>query len=291
MTTPIVGEVWGSPIAHSKSPDLHKACYTHLGLSGSYERREVTAESLPDAFATAQETLTGISLTMPLKEAVMGLVPDHRRLVDALHAANTAVRGPDGWLLANTDPTGAAAMCRKLLVDHSAPVWLLGAGATARAVVAGLHEMGYEGRLTIAVRSPQRAWSTLELAHTLGVDASVAGFDVLDSTTRPHLIVSTLPSGTLLDHAVISTLVGTRATLMDVGYHPWPTPLAEGFLDAGHPVHSGLPMLMFQALAQIRCFVGGDATLPLPDEAGALAAMAEAVGIDPEWADPALMGQ
>jgi hypothetical protein len=50
-------------------------------------------------------------------------------------------------------------------------------------------------------------------------------------------------------------------------------------------------MLMFQALAQVRCFLGGDPNIPLDDEAGALGAMADAIGIDRDWADPALMGQ
>lgn len=288
---PLVGEVWGSPIAHSKSPDLHRSCLNHLGRSGTYERREVTIESLPAVFAEMSGSLTGVSLTMPLKEAILDLVPDHRGVVDLLHAANTAVSGPDGWWLTNTDPVGVAAMCRRLLITSHDAVWLMGAGATARAVIAGLSDRGFHGRLTIAARSPERATKTLRVAETLGVDAEVIELDQVDTAPRPTLIISTLPSGTILDRDVVSACVSAGASLMDVGYYPWPTPLAQAFQDAGRPAHQGLPMLMFQALAQIRCFVNGDPDLPLPDEKGALQAMAAAVGIEAEWADPSLMGQ
>ena len=291
MALPIVGEVWGAPISHSKSPDLHHSCYRHLGMAGTYDRREVNTESLPSVFAEVSTSLTGVSLTMPLKEAILDLVPDHRGSVDVLHAANTAVSGPSGWWLANTDPAGAAAMCRRLLSDPAAPVWLLGAGATARAVIFGLRDMGFHGRLTIAVRSPERAAKTLLVAKRLGVDTETVSIDTLATAPAPQLIVSTLPSGTLLNPTVVQACVGSGATLMDVGYHPWPTPLAQSFFDAGLRAHSGLPMLMFQALAQIRCFVNNDPGIPLADEAGALTAMANAVGLDPEWADPILMGQ
>jgi len=289
--TGISAEVWGSPIGHSRSPDLHRACYTHLEIPGTYTTREVTEDLLAPAFAENSPALTGISLTMPLKTGILGLVPDHRGDVDVLKAANTAVRTDGQWWLANTDPLGAAAMLRKLLPDPTSGVILLGAGATAKSVVWGLHLVSHTGPLTIAVRSADRAADTRDLAHHAGIPVTVVEFGSLGELPGASLVISTLPSGTALTETDLGALSRLGAPLMDVGYHPWPTPLGEAFQADGLDAHSGLPMLMFQALGQIRAFLHGNTDTPLPDERGALIAMANAVGVDEVWADPALMGE
>ena len=289
--TGIRAEVWGSPIGHSRSPDLHLACYTHLGLPGHYSRREVTDATIAEEFSLHADTLTGISLTMPLKTGILDLVADHRGDVGTLQAANTATKTNGEWWLANTDPLGAAAMLRRLLPSADSHLVLLGAGATAKSVVLGLHHLSFTGHLTLIVRSVSRANDTKTLAERLGLDVSVMEFGALETLPEASLIVSTLPSGTALDDTDLAVLIRSGKALMDVGYHPWPTPLADAFLNRGRDTHSGLPMLMFQALGQIRAFVTGDTVLPLSDEAGALSAMAAAVGLDPVWADPTLMGE
>ncbi len=289
--TPINAEVWGSPIGHSSSPELHRACYAHLGIPGAYQRREVTQESLRAEFSAHSGALTGISLTMPLKTAILELVTDHHHDVRQLQAANTAIKTDGKWWLANTDPVGAAAMIRRLLRNHHSEVVLLGAGATAKSIVLGLHHASFVGDLTIVVRSADRAANTHTLATDLGISSTVVEWGKVDKASDVQLIISTLPSGIQLPTAILETLSTLGAPLMDVGYHPWPTPLAEAFAGWGLDAHSGLPMLMFQALAQIRAFVNGVSAQPLVDEAGALGAMAQAVGLDEVWATPALMGE
>jgi shikimate dehydrogenase len=289
--TAINAEVWGSPIGHSRSPDLHLACYHHLGLPGAYARREVTESSLGSVFAQMAETVTGISLTMPLKTGILDLVPDHRDDVSLLQAANTAVKTDGHWWLTNTDPLGAAAMLRRLLPSANSHVVLLGAGATAKSVVMGLGHVSFTGHLSVVVRSVERSAGVSLLAKNLGMSVGVVEFGAVRELSPAALVISTLPSGTPLPEEVVDVLRGWEAPLVDVGYHPWPTPLAQAFHDHGVDAHSGLPMLMFQALAQIRAFVHGDYSVALPDEAGALVAMANAVGVDEVWATPALMGE
>ena len=119
-------EVWGSPIAHSQSPQLHLAAYKTLGLDWEYRRTEVSAETLEASFNTLDEAVGGLSLTMPLKEGILGLVSEHRGPVDILHAANTAIRSTDGWWLDNTDWFGIDQVLSHSGGVGNEVVWLLG---------------------------------------------------------------------------------------------------------------------------------------------------------------------
>src|SRR5262249_59523299 len=64
--------VLGSPIAHSKSPQLHLAAYRALGLDDwTYERIECTAEQLPSVVGGFGPEWVGVSVTMPGKFAAL----------------------------------------------------------------------------------------------------------------------------------------------------------------------------------------------------------------------------
>jgi shikimate dehydrogenase len=66
--------------------------------------------------------------------------------------------------------------------------------------------------------------------------------------------------------------------LLDVAYEPWPSTLAVNWLEAGGTVVPGLDMLLHQALAQVRAFVGGAPDMQLPDEESVFAAMRASIG-------------
>ena len=78
----------GSPIEHSLSPTLHHAAYAHLGLNWSYERVEVDVHGLASFVHGLDAAWRGLSLTMPLKAAVLelGQVDQVARLAGALQA-------------------------------------------------------------------------------------------------------------------------------------------------------------------------------------------------------------
>ena len=66
--------VLGSPIAHSKSPALHRSAYRVLGLDWQYEAIEVTPADLENFIRSRGPEWRGLSLTMPLKRDVMPLL-------------------------------------------------------------------------------------------------------------------------------------------------------------------------------------------------------------------------
>ena len=94
--------VLGSPIAHSLSPVLHRAAYAALGLDGwSYDRFEIDEAALPGFVAGLDPARwAGLSLTMPLKRAVIPLLDEISATAASVEAVNTVVFAADGRRLA-----------------------------------------------------------------------------------------------------------------------------------------------------------------------------------------------
>lgn len=271
-------EVWGAPIRHSRSPELHRAAYQVLGLDWEYRRQEVTAEQFPHHFATLAPEVQGLSLTMPLKEVVLDQVADRRGPVDLLHAANTAVKGSDGWWLDNTDWWGAWRTIQDAGGSRNQHVWLLGAGATARAVLYALAQ-DVPDNLSLVVRSPERAQVTKVLGETLGLSPAVFTFDQLP-VEAADWVISTLPGGAAPEASGVAEQAHS-AKLFDIAYDPWPSALARAWSQSPHPVISGMSMLVYQALGQLRAFHHGDSQLPLAGEQAVLEAMWQAIKSEP----------
>jgi len=271
-------QVWGSPISHSLSPALHRAAYEVLGLSKTYEPREVTELTLKSAWTAHSPELFGLSLTMPLKSGIVALVSDHDPVVDILGVANTVYFDQENPRLANTDPWGVWGALREHDVVASDP-WILGAGATARAVGYGLM-LHSSQRVTLVVRSRERAEATARVLSEIGLEVAVVLASELDDQVPPDLVVSTLPGG--VDAPIVlpeSAIAG--AALLDVAYYPWPSALATSWSGSSKPVISGVWMLVHQALMQIRLFAHGSMETPLAQEAQVLEAMKHAAGLAP----------
>ncbi|MTE24037.1 shikimate dehydrogenase [Microbacterium sp. ZXX196] len=259
-------EVWGSPISHSRSPELHGAAYAALGLDWSFSRREVTQASFADELRGS--ACRGLALTYPLKETAYAAAGWRDPRARATGVANTLLLTDDAPRAFNTDVAGLAAAIRETGADVSA-VRIVGAGATATSALAAAEELGAE-RIEIAARRAERARAVVATAR--GRHARAAS--LADATAPVTLTISTLPGGTALPPDVAARLAAAGGTLYDVAYSPWPTPLAGGAWEA---THHGLGMLLHQAVAQVRVFVTGDPDTPLPGEPGVVAAMRAAL--------------
>lgn len=255
----------GSPIAHSKSPALHAAAYSALGLDWRYEAIEVAEDGLAGFIKGLDASWRGLSLTMPLKRAVLPMLDVRDGVVDHTGVANT-VLFDDGLRGFNTDVYGITEAFRSNGVVNIDSVQILGGGATAISALVAAADLGATS-VQFTLRDPAKGGALLTLAESLGVG-------VVDSIT-PSAVISTVPGHA--DHSFeFSDEVRANAVLLDVAYDPWPSALAA--LWRG-PVISGLEMLTLQALAQVRVFVGGSPDAVLDDESSVLAAMRGAVGL------------
>lgn len=272
--------VLGRPIAHSRSPQIHRAAYERLGLPWKFSAIRVDAPALRQFTDGRGEEWRGLSCTMPLKEQAFAIAEWRDPAAQETGAVNTLLRlpgeganGAPRWAGFNTDVPGLAAAIRKAGLNVERSV-VLGAGATAASAILALRMLGAEHITVLARRSAaatelaQRFDGSREPQRTDAITVSSASLD--DDTGRDvTAVVSTLPGPAGQQVSLHPSLL--RAPLFDVAYDPWPSPLAERWAEAGTASHDGLGMLIEQALIQLRIFVGGDPRSALPDEAALLA--------------------
>ena len=246
--------VLGSPIAHSLSPVLHRTAYQVLGLEGwRYDAIECREEDLPALLDGLGPEWAGLSLTMPLKRAVLPLLDTVSDLAAAVGGANTVVFRDGRRHGDNTDVYGIVQALTEAGVGTPSGATILGGGATAASAIAALRELGLS-EVTVVVRSPARAAETLRAAERLGVAVTVRGYDRFDVG---DLLVSTLPPGAA-DHLAdrLAAAMPEKGALFDVVYAPWPTPLARAVQEAGRTVVGGFAMLLHQAVRQVELMTG-----------------------------------
>jgi shikimate dehydrogenase len=247
--------VVGKPVAHSLSPVLHTAAYEALGLNQTYTRLEASESELPALVAGLGESWVGLSVTMPGKRAALELASAATARARAVGAANTLVRGPDGWAADCTDVDGVAGALRAVGYVPGPTGVVLGAGGTACASLAGLASLGVSSA-TVVVRDVARASEAVACGTAVGLAVDVvswasADFEALASSAS--VLVNTTPP-----EAVASAVAGLSLApcVLDVIYHPWPTALATAVAERSGVLATGLDMLLHQAFGQVEQFTG-----------------------------------
>ena len=164
--------VLGSPIAHSLSPVLHRAAYRELGLTDwTYSAIECDEQRLPSLLDSLGPDWEGLSLTMPLKRAVLPLLDHVEPLVTQVGAANTVVLAAGQRRGFNTDVAGIVTALRQAGVTTGGNVLVLGSGATACSALAALDAMG---AATVSVTDLAAHWHVFSYDSSAKIPASAA---------------------------------------------------------------------------------------------------------------------
>lgn len=296
--------VLGHPIAHSLSPALHRAAYAYLGEANlEYDRRDTLPDDLPAIMRGVRHPdgtedapyIAGLSVTMPLKTAVIQYCDELSETARVTGAVNTVYPRGEKVLGDNTDVIGIvnALLHAGLKPNHERdePA-VIGGGATAISALTALHQLGYR-RASVYARSLHKLGSVQEAADRLGVQLeqiSLADLPQNLAERGHHPVVSTLPAHAADEWASqlsglkgASNPAGASAThqpvLLDVAYNPWPSALASAWEASGGAVVSGLEMLLYQAVEQVLLFT--DCTLQPAELLGLINAMCEAVDLAP----------
>jgi len=264
MTANRRAAVLGHPIAHSLSPSLHRAAYRALGLDWTYEAIDVTAEQLASQLDRAPDWV-GLSLTMPLKEVVLPLLTDIDPIAERVRSVNTVLLDGGRRRGYNTDVTGLRTVITQTPLPDAASVAVIGGGATARSALAALSGLNVAG-VAVSTRRPEVAAQLLALAERLEVPATAAPWPPSELVMKRDLVISTVPADA--SSQLVRDVPTAPHQLVDVLYDRWPTPFAAAWIAAGGSVTSGLELLVYQAVEQIRLMTGADVSPSILREAG-----------------------
>ena len=240
--------VLGSPISHSLSPLLHNTMYQLLGIEANYAAYEVSSGQLRDFLAHDGAALNCLSLTMPLKEEALSIADSVSDISRQVKSGNT-LRKVDGlWSLTSTDVEGFTEALRFNGRDARGKVLVIGAGATARAVIAACD--GVSGQVTVINRNSERVQAIKKSGPNLDIEfiswSSSIDFGKFD------LVVNTTPGDTASIFSDQISSVGT--TFFEVLYNPWPTQVLSQWRKAGGFGIDGLDLLIHQAISQVEIF-------------------------------------
>ena len=191
---------------------------------------------------------------MPLKRAVLPLLDRTEPLALQVGGANTVVFAGGRRHGYNTDVPGMVAALAEAGVASPAGATVLGAGATACAALGALRATGLAA-VVVQVRDRARAGGLLAAARRLGLAVELRPFG---SPVRDgDLLISTVPAGAADFYAERAVDPRVRpSAVLDVVYHPWPTPLAAAAARSGVPVVSGFDLLLHQAARQVELMTG-----------------------------------
>lgn len=240
--------VIGFPIAHSKSPAMHTAAFAALGMNGRFHAIAVPPPSLERVVrGLADAGYSGVSVTVPHKEAVVALCARLEPPADRIGAVNCLVferKGASRVIVGhNTDAGGYVDGLVAAGVDaRGARAVLLGAGGAARAVHAGLLDAGAASVRVVARRPDAVRFADAVPWQDGALRAALAQADLLVDCTPAALdpaveapMVDALPLDALPAGTVVSSLV----------YHRTPLLLARAAA-RGHRVVDGRAMLAYQ---------------------------------------------
>jgi shikimate dehydrogenase len=252
--------VLGKPISHSLSPVLHRAAYDVLGIDWTYDAVELDEPELPDFIAGLDDSWAGLSLTMPLKRAVLPLLDVASPLSELVGAANTVIFTGGQRQGENTDVPGLVAALLEAGVTSVGSATVLGGGATATSALVALRELGV-GSVTVAVRRPKLAGDLRAAAERIGVRIDVVWWADAPEAFGADVVVATTPAGSTeeLARGIPRRVEGV---LFDVVYAHWPTRLAAEWDRHGGRVVGGLDLLVHQAVLQVALMTGREVDAP-----------------------------
>ncbi len=231
--------VLGDPIDHSLSPIIHRAALEAAGIDGTYEAIRADVDRLRLAIDQIRHgTLTGINVTMPLKEAAFQAVDRVTEVALRTGAVNTIWAAEGSVFGDNTDVAGIVGAWRFGGLPEAGPVLVLGAGGAAAAAVVATAERPVH----VAARRSERAVSLLDRTRVRG--------RVVDWGTPVDgaVVVNATPVGMDGKGRLPEPVLEAASGLLDMVYHTEPTAAVRFADERGLPRVDGITMLVHQGV-------------------------------------------
>lgn len=242
--------IFGNPVAHSLSPQMHNAAFSHLGLNMAYLAFRVD-EAGEAALAIRKLGLRGASITVPHKEKIIAHLDEVDEIGRTIGAVNTVLSREGSLYGSNTDWLGVVKALEQMTQLGGKCGLILGAGGAARSAVYGLQSKDSQvflmnrnearGQKLAAEMNctfvPWQAWN--QLRADVVVNATTVGM-----------------SATLDQSLVPASWLQSGMVVFDMVYRPLKTRLLKDAERAGCGCLSGLEMLLYQGVAQFELWTG-----------------------------------
>jgi len=255
---PLAGVI-GNPVAHSRSPRLHKHWLKRYGIEGDYVPLHVVEDDLEQVIRTLPKMgFVGVNITIPYKVAVMQIADQVSDRATLIGAANTLIFRKDGKIHAdNTDGYGFLANLRQnsRWEATAGPSAVLGAGGAARAVIEALLEAGVT-EILLTNRTRDKADG---LRHEFGSKITVVDWVQAGNIVEEAALVVNTTSLGMTGHPELRVpLDGLQPgqVVTDLVYSPLQTRLLREAEAAGCSVVDGLGMLLHQGVPAFERWFG-----------------------------------
>lgn len=222
----------GDPVTKSIGEYLHNALFGEMAWDATYVKMVVKPEQLPEFLAEAHKFgFKGLSVTTPLKEAIIPYLEEITPYAAAVQGVNTLIAGSKGYIGTNTDGPGALNALEKHTSVQGKTIVILGAGPAARAIA---HEAHLRGARAITTKREQQK----ELPpHDILINATPASMPIQEEQILPNIVV------------------------METNVKPLLSPFLQAAHAKGGIIIYGEEMFVEQAALQIECW-----GLAKPDE-------------------------
>jgi shikimate dehydrogenase len=300
MTEPKQFVLIGHPVGHSVSPAIHGAAYRELGLPHRYQVVDCPSEAQVQAQLERLRSgeLLGMNVTVPWKRVAFELCDRREPSAERTGVVNVLALDAQGRLVgSNTD---ARALAEEIAVLHPAPrsAAIIGAGGAAQAAVVACQSIGIQ-EVVLSNRGwslgePRASWRRAEPLTALGAQLCawpesagdrradtlaerIAHVDVIIQATSAGMRGAG-PGESVSDWIPWSGLA-RGAVAIDVVYNPPSTPFLMAARRAQVPCAGGLGMLVRQAAAALRIWLGDTPGFRDPDLAALTRAAEQSLGL------------
>ncbi len=242
--------VFGNPVEHSKSPQIHSLFAKQTGQSLIYtaELAEI-GQFEPAVKKFIADNGKGLNITVPFKQDAWALAGIHSDRALRAGAVNTLVLQPDGSLYGDT--TDGVGLVRDLMQNHRLQladknILIIGAGGAVRGVLEAILDQR-PASLIISNRTKQKATQLADdfsnLGHITGCglnEIDGASFDIVINGTSASLKGDLPP--------LPGTIFAKNSCSYDMMYAAQATPFMQWSTEMGATtVFDGLGMLVEQA--------------------------------------------
>lgn len=268
--------LFGHPVAHSFSPEMHTAALRATGLDRkfAYIPFDIASDNLGVALQALKVfKARGVNVTIPYKEAVIPFLDELDSQARLIGAVNVIVNQGGRLVGFNTDATGflRSLLAKSGIEPRDKKALVLGAGGASRAVSAALVLAGVR-EVAVANRDVGRAMAISGMVESMGVAARTLNLSYRDlaAVRDAHIIVNTTPLGMTgappFPLELLASYLGPGQLVCDIVYNPWETGLLQEAKARGCYTLAGGGMLLYQGVEAFQIWTGREAPVEVMRE-------------------------